>query len=56
MGDCLPGTVVVKTCHNRRVNKDKNTAGHETMDEIIKMKDNVCVGPFQVEILKGRVE
>ena len=35
--------------------KDKNTAGHETMDKVIKMKDNVCVGPFQVEILKGRV-
>ena len=25
------------------------------MDEVIKMKDNVSVGPFQVEILKGRV-
>ena len=35
--------------------KDKNTASHETMDEVIEMKDNVCVGPFQAEILKGRV-
>ena len=35
--------------------KDKNTAGQETMDEVIKMKDNVRVGPFQMEILKGRV-
>ena len=25
------------------------------MDKVIKMKDNVHVGPFQVEILKGRV-
>ena len=25
------------------------------MDKIVKMKDNVCVGPFQTEILKGRV-
>ena len=25
------------------------------MDGIIKMKDNVRVGPFQTEILKGRV-
>ena len=25
------------------------------MDEVIEMKDNVCVGPFQVEILKRRV-
>ena len=25
------------------------------MDEIIKMKDNVRMGPFQTEILKGRV-
>ena len=28
----------------------------DEMDEIIEMKDNVHVGPFQVEILKGRVE
>ena len=27
----------------------------DEMDEIIYMKDNVCVGPFQAEILKGRV-
>ena len=33
---------------------DKDTAGHETMDKVIEMKDNVCVGPFQTEILKGR--
>ena len=25
------------------------------MDEIVKMKDNVRVGPFQTEILKGRI-
>ena len=27
----------------------------DEMDEIIYMKDNVHVGPFQAEILKGRV-
>ena len=27
----------------------------DEMDEIMEMKDNVCVGPFQTEILKGRV-
>ena len=27
----------------------------DEMDEIIEMKDNVCVGPFQAEILKGRI-
>ena len=32
---------------------DKDTAGHETMDAVIEMKDDVCVGPFQAEILKG---
>ena len=25
------------------------------MDKVIKMKDNVCVGPFQTKILKGRI-
>ena len=34
---------------------DKDTAGHETMDADIEMKDNVCVGPFQTDILKGLV-
>ena len=27
----------------------------DEMDKIVKIKDNVCVGPFQAEILKGRV-
>ena len=27
----------------------------DEMDEIMEMKNNVCVGPFQTEILKGRV-
>ena len=35
--------------------KDENTAGEETIDEIVEMKNNVHVGPFQTEILKGRV-
>ena len=35
--------------------KDKNTAGHDAIDEVIEMKNNVPVGPFQAEILKGRV-
>ena len=35
--------------------KDENTAGEETIDEIVEMKNNVQVGPFQTEILKGRV-
>ena len=40
--------------------KDKNAAGQgapatDEMDEVIEMKDSVCVGPFQAEILKGRV-
>ena len=40
--------------------KDKNAAGQDApatdeMDEVIKMKDSVCVGPFQAEVLKGRV-
>ena len=26
----------------------------DEMDEVVEMKDNVCVGPFQTEILKGR--
>ena len=29
--------------------RDENTAGEEIMDEIVKMKDNVCVGPFQTD-------
>ena len=24
------------------------------MDEVVELKDNVCMGPFQMEILKGR--
>ena len=35
--------------------KDKNTPGQETMDEVVEMKDNVCVGPFPVETSKGRI-
>ena len=27
----------------------------DEMDEIVEMKDSVCVGPFQAEILKGRI-
>ena len=26
----------------------------EEVDEVVELKDNVCVGPFQTEILKGR--
>ena len=26
----------------------------EKVDEVVELKDNVCVGPFQMEILKGR--
>ena len=26
----------------------------EEVDEVVELKDNVCVGPFQMEILKGR--
>ena len=40
--------------------KDKNAAGQDApatdeMDKVIEMKDSVRVGPFQAEILKGRV-
>ena len=28
----------------------------EEVDEVVELKDNVCVGPFQMEILKGRAE
>ena len=40
--------------------KDKKAAGQDApavseMDEVIEMKDSVHVGPFQAEILKGRV-
>ena len=40
--------------------KDKEAAGQDApardeMDEVIEMKDSVCVGPFQAENLKGRV-
>ena len=27
----------------------------DEMDEVVELKDNVCMGPFQTEILKGRV-
>ena len=55
MGNFSPGVVVVAMCHDRESHQDKNTACHDAMDEVIKMKDNVRVGPFQAEILKGRV-
>ena len=40
--------------------KDKMAAGQDApamdkIDKIIEIKDNVCVGPFQAEILKGRI-
>ena len=40
--------------------KDKNAAGQDApatdeVDEVIEMKDSVHVGPFQAEILKGRL-
>ena len=40
--------------------KDKNAVGQDApttdeIDEVIEMKDNVRVSPFQAEILKGRV-
>ena len=31
-----------------------DTPAMEEVDEIVELKDNVCVGPFQTEILKGR--
>ena len=58
----LHGTVdVVAACCDRRITQMiKHTAGHdapgtEEIDKIMEMKNNVCVGPFQAEILKGRV-
>ena len=42
--------VITKESHT-----DKDTAGHETMDRDLEMKNNVHVGPFRTEILKGRV-
>ena len=28
----------------------------EEVDEVVELKDNVCMGPFQTEILKGRAD
>ena len=37
----LSQCVIIKESH-----KDKDTAGHETMDKVIEMEDNGHVGPF----------
>ena len=42
------------------LHKGKNVTGQATpvvdeVDKVVEMKDSVCVGPFQTEILKGRV-
>ena len=33
---------------------EQDTPATDEMEEVIEMKDNVCVGPFQAEILKGK--
>ena len=62
MGDCSPGTVVVAmTCvTTEETHKDKGAAGTDApaageVDKVIKMKGSIHVGPFQAEILEGRV-
>ena len=32
----------------------QNIPATEEVDEVVELKDNVCIGPFQMEILKGR--
>ena len=55
LAQLLSQCVVTEESH-----KDKNAAGQDApvtdeMDQVIEMKDSVCVGPFQAEILKERV-
>ena len=47
--------VVTEVSPRGEVSGDQDAPTTDEMDEIIEMKDNVHVGPFQPEILKGRV-
>ena len=62
LGHGLPGAaVVVMQCVMTEESPTGEASGGkdapmtDEMDEIMEMKDNVHVGPFQTEILKGRV-
>ena len=55
-----PGTVVVAMCHDRRDPQRERASDTDALivgelDEVIKMNGSVNVGPFQAEILEGRV-
>ena len=56
MGHGSPGTAVVaEESPTGEALGGQDVPTTDEMDEVVEMKDNVHVGPFQREILKGRV-
>ena len=47
--------VVTEESPRGKMSAGQDAPATDEMDKIIEMKDNVHVGPFQAEILKGRV-
>ena len=47
--------VMTEESSTREASGGKDAPMTDEMDKIVEMKDNVRVGPFQAEILKGRV-
>ena len=55
LAQLLSWCVVTEMSSVDGVSGGKDAPTTDEMDEVVEMKDNVCVGPFQTEILKGRV-
>ena len=55
LAQLLSWHVVIAEPPRSEASESQDSPITDEMDETVKMKDNVCVGPFQAEILKGRV-
>ena len=47
--------VVTEESPRGKTSGGQDVPATDEMDEIVEMKDNVCVGPLRTEILKGRI-
>ena len=54
LAQLLSWHVMMKESSRSKMATEQDASTTDEMDKVIKMKDNVCVGPFQAEILKGK--
>ena len=54
LAQLLSWHVVTEESPRGEMSGGQDAPATDEMDEIVEMKDNVCVGPFQAEILKGK--